>query len=219
MTMELTRRAKLLETRKAAAIPKDKVLAKLLAEVRNCRICESHLGHEPRPVFRLNATARLCIAGQAPGLRVHKTGIPYNDPSGERLRVWLGINRDAFYDETRVAIVPMGFCFPGYDEVGADKPPRTECVRTWHDRLFAVAPKFKLVLAIGTYAHRYHLAGRAKKSVTDTVKAWQDYAPEYIPLPHPSWRNNGWLKKNPWFESELIPYLRVRVQDALSSSV
>ena len=204
--------------KKPATPANGKGLAKLLADIRNCRICESHLDHEPRPVFRLSTTARLCIAGQAPGLRVHKTGIPYNDPSGERLRLWLGVNRDVFYDETRVAIVPMGFCFPGYDEAGADKPPRTECVRAWHDRLFAVTPKFKLVLAIGTYAHRYHLAGRAKKNVTDTVKAWQDYAPQYIPLPHPSWRNNGWLKKNPWFESELIPYLRVRVQDALSSS-
>jgi uracil-DNA glycosylase len=192
-------------------------LVALVKDIRGCRICASQLAHEPRPTLRMSGRARLCIAGQAPGLRVHNTGVPYNDPSGERLRAWLSIGPEIFYDETRVAIVPMGFCFPGYDEAGADKPPRPECVLTWHDRLFAAAPQFKLVLAIGTYAHRYHLRGRAKRSVTDTVKAWRDYGPEYIPLPHPSWRNNGWLKKNPWFESELIPYLRARVQDTLSS--
>ena len=150
-------------------------------------------------------------------MRVHKTGIPYNDPSGERLRDWLAIGREIFYDERRVAIVPMGFCFPGYDESGADSPPRPECVRNWHDRLFAAAPNFALVLAIGRHAQHYHLNGRAKKSVTETVRAWREYGPLAMPLPHPSWRNNGWLKKNPWFESELIPALRARVAQALSS--
>ncbi len=195
----------------------DKTLVKLLADIRACRVCEAHLTHEPRPTLRMSRTARLCIAGQAPGLRVHNTGIPYNDASGERLRAWLGIDRDVFYDEASVAIVPMGFCFPGYDEAGADRPPRPECVRTWHDKLFAAAPPFTLVLVIGTYAHRYHLRGRAKKNVTDTVRAWRDYGPKYIPLPHPSWRNNGWLKKNSWFENELVPHLRARVEDALFS--
>lgn len=147
---------------------------------------------------------------------MHNTGIPYNDPSGDRLRAWLGLERDVFYDEARVSIIPMGFCFPGYDEAGADKPPRPECVRAWHDRLFAAAPRFELVLVIGGYAHRYHLKGRNRKSVSETVQAWKDYGPIHIPLPHPSWRNNAWLKKNPWFESELLPHLRARVADLLS---
>ena len=168
-----------------------------------------------RPVLRISKTARLCIAGQAPGIRVHSSGIPYDDPSGTRLRSWLGIDRETFYDEGRVAIVPMGFCFPGYDANGGDKPPRPECARTWHDWLFAAAPKFKLVLAIGTYAQTYHLKVNAKKSVTETVRAWREYGPLAIPLPHPSWRNNGWLKKNPWFDSELLPHLRARVAEIL----
>jgi uracil-DNA glycosylase len=194
----------------------DKPLAKLLADIRACRICEAVLQHEPRPVIRLSKTARICIAGQAPGMRVHNSGIPYNDPSGDRLRLWLGMDRDLFYDESRIAIVPMGFCFPGYDAAGGDLPPRPECARTWHDRLFQAAPKFPLILTIGLYAQRYHLRGRAKASMTDTVKAWREYGPGYIPLPHPSWRNNIWLKKNPWFENELLPHLRARVAAALS---
>jgi len=192
-------------------------LAALLADIGRCRICAKDLPHGVRPVLRASKTARFCIAGQAPGLRVHKTGIPYSDPSGERLRAWLAIGPDIFYDESRVAIVPMGFCFPGYDELGADKPPRPECVRAWHDRLFAAVPQFELILAIGTYAQRYHLHGMARKSMSETVRAWRDYGPLLIPLPHPSWRNNSWLKKNPWFEIELLPDLRRRVKDALSS--
>jgi uracil-DNA glycosylase len=192
-------------------------LAALLSQIRACRICEKHLSDGVRPVLRASKTARLCIAGQAPGLRVHKTGIPYNDASGDRLRAWLQMDRDAFYDQTRVAIVPMGFCFPGYNELGADKPPRPECVRTWHDRLFASLPQFRLILAIGTYAQRYHLRGMAQKSMSETVRAWRDHGPLVIPLPHPSWRNNSWLKKNPWFELELLPELRRRVKEALSS--
>jgi uracil-DNA glycosylase len=151
-------------------------------------------------------------------MRVHRSGIPYNDPSGDRLRAWLGVDRDTFYDEKRVAIVPMGFCFPGYDAAGADKPPRPECARHWHEKLFAAAPRFELVLAIGTYAQRFHLADRAKKSVSETVRAWREYGPMVIPLPHPSWRNNGWLKKNPWFEAELIPFLRARIATLLSEA-
>jgi uracil-DNA glycosylase len=193
-------------------------LGNLIAGIRACRICAADLAHGVRPVLRISKTARLCIAGQAPGIRVHNTGIPYNDPSGTRLRAWLGIDREVFYDESRVAIVPMGFCFPGYDAAGGDRPPRNECVRTWHDRLFAMAPKFRLVLAIGTYAQAYHLKGRAKKNMTETVRAWREYGPLAMPLPHPSWRNNGWLKKNPWFESELLPHLQLRVADILSSA-
>ena len=192
-------------------------LTALLGDIRSCRLCAHDLPHEPRPVLRMSATARLCIAGQAPGLRVHKSGTPYTDPSGDRLRAWLELDSATFYDESRVAIVPMGFCFPGYDEAGADKPPRAECARTWHDRLFASAPRFTLILAVGGYAHRYHLKGGPKKSVTETVRAWKEYGPVTVPLPHPSWRNNGWLKKNPWFEEELIPFLRERVRAALSA--
>jgi uracil-DNA glycosylase len=190
-------------------------LPKLLADIRACRLCERYLVDGVRPVLRISKTARLCIAGQAPGIRVHNSGIPYDDPSGARLRAWLGIDRETFYDERRIAIVPMGFCFPGYDANGADKPPRAECVRTWHDRLFKLAPRFKLVLAIGTYAQAYHLKPNAKKNVTETVRAWREYGPLAIPLPHPSWRNNEWLKKNPWFESELLPHLRARIAEIL----
>lgn len=192
-------------------------LPALLRDVRACCLCAKHLPLGVRPVLRLSSTARLCVAGQAPGIRVHNTGLPFNDPSGDRLRGWMGVDRDAFYDETRVAIVPMGFCFPGYDAHGGDLPPRPECRAHWHDRIFAVAPEFSLVLAIGGYTQRYHLGERARASVYETVRAWREYGPRYIPLPHPSWRNNGWLKRNPWFENELLPVLRARVRRALSA--
>lgn len=193
-------------------------LPALLKEVRACRICARHLPHGPRPVLRLSSTARVCVAGQAPGIRVHNTGIPYNDPSGERLRAWMGVDRDMFYDKSRIAIVPMGFCFPGYDEHGGDLPPRRECSGAWHNRLFAAAPQFALTLVIGAYAQKYHLGARDRKTVSDTVRAWSDYGPHVIPLPHPSWRNNAWLKNNPWFEKELLPVLRARVACALSGA-
>jgi uracil-DNA glycosylase len=191
-------------------------LSALLEDVRACRVCAKHLPHGARPVLRLSKTARICVAGQAPGIRVHKTGIPYNDPSGERLRAWMGVDREIFYDESQIAIVPMGFCFPGYDRQGGDLPPRRECAAHWHDRLFAAAPGFLLTLVIGAYAQRYHLGARAKNTVGETVRTWRDYGPKIIPLPHPSWRNNAWLKKNPWFEKELLPALRTRVRRALS---
>jgi uracil-DNA glycosylase len=196
---------------------KSATLAPLLAEIRACRLCAAHLPHGTRPVLRISETAKLLVAGQAPGFRVHASGIPYSDRSGERLRAWMGVDHDVFYDESLVAIVPMGFCFPGYDATGSDLPPRGECVRTWHDRLFATVKKFELVLAIGAYAHRYHLNGRSRKTVGETVRAWRDYD-GVIPLPHPSWRNTAWLRKNPWFESELIPCLRQSVTAALSSA-
>jgi uracil-DNA glycosylase len=192
-------------------------LPALLREVRACRICAAHLPHGPRPIVRLSATARICVAGQAPGIRVHRTGLPFNDPSGNRLRAWMGVDRDTFYDESRIAIVPMGFCFPGHDADGGDLPPRPECAAHWHDRLFAAAPAFGLVLAIGAPAQRYHLGARAKRTVHETVSAWRDYGPRFIPLPHPSWRNNAWLKRNPWFEDELLPVLRRSVHRALSA--
>jgi uracil-DNA glycosylase len=196
----------------------DKSLAAVLEEIRACTLCAKHLTHGVRPVLRMSRTARICIAGQAPGIRVHTSGVPFTDPSGDRLRAWMGVDSDTFYDEARVAIVPMGFCFPGYDDKGGDRPPRPECVRTWHDRLFSAAQAFDLVLVIGTYAQNYHLKGRTKATLTETVQAWREYGPLYVPLPHPSWRNNAWLKKNPWFEKELLPSLRKRVARALSSA-
>ncbi|GAA0568649.1 uracil-DNA glycosylase family protein [Rhizomicrobium electricum] len=193
----------------------DRNLSKLLAEIRACRICEAHLPHGVRPVIRASAKARICIIAQAPGIRVHETGLSFNDPSGDRLRDWMGIGRDVFYDEHKIAIIGMAHCFPGYDANGGDLPPRKECAEAWQDKLFAVLPPFDLTLLIGTYAFNWHLKGRAKKTVSDTVKSWREYTPDRIPLPHPSWRNNAWLKKNPWFAEDLLPYLRRRVKQAL----
>lgn len=192
-------------------------LAKLLREIRRCRICAETLPHEPRPVVRLKSTVKLCIVGQAPGLRVHESGIPFNDPSGDRLREWMGVTREEFYDERKIGIVPMGFCFPGYTDKGADKPPRRECAPAWRAQLFETAPDIPFLLVVGGYAQAYHLKGRAKRNLTETVRAWRDYTPRVIPLPHPSWRNNSWLKKNPWFGKELLPYLKRRVRRMLNS--
>ena len=196
-------------TRSRDAKSAERRLAKLLRDIRACRICEAYL--TPRPVIHASATAKLCIVAQAPGIRVHETGISFNDPSGDRLREWMGIGRDVFYDESRVAIIGMGFCFPGYAANGGDLPPRKECAEAWQDRLFATMPKFELTLLVGSYAIDWHLGGRAKSNVTQTVKAWRKYTPRTLPLPHPSWRNNAWLAKNPWFAKELLPYLRRRV--------
>ena len=190
-------------------------LTRLLKSIRACTICAPALTDGVRPVLRASLTARICIAGQAPGLRVHRSGIPYDDASGNRLRGWMGIDREIFYDESRIAIIPMGFCFPGYDKHGGDNPPRKECAATWHTQLFATVPQFDLVLLVGSYSQAWHLGARAKENVTETVRAWRTYRPRYIPLPHPSWRNNAWLKKNPWFADELLPYLRSRVRRAL----
>jgi uracil-DNA glycosylase len=198
------------------------------ARIRACRICVERpigppLPHEPRPVLRVSSTARLLIASQAPGLRVHKSGLPFDDASGDRLRSWLGIDRDTFYDTSRVCIAPMGFCFPGYDAKGGDLPPRGECAAAWHDRLFQLLPQVDAVLAIGGYAHRYHFARlgrplpRAAK-VDEIVRRWREFehsTPRLFPLPHPSWRNTGWLKRNPWFETELLPDLRATVAKAM----
>lgn len=186
-------------------------LAGLLAEIRACRHCAAELPFGPRPVLRAGATARLLIAGQAPGRLVHQTGLPFNDPSGERLRDWLGIDRDTFYDESRVAIVPQGFCFPGTDPRGGDHPPRPECAELWHPRLIPLLEKVELTLCIGRYAQAFHLGARRQRTLTETVRAWRDYGPGHLPLPHPSWRNNGWIRRNPWFEAELLPHLRADV--------
>ena len=189
----------------------DEDFAALLARVRECRLCADQLPHGPRPVLRAAPSARLRIVGQAPGTRVHETGIPWNDASGDRLRQWLGLERAAFYDESRIAIVPMGLCFPGSDAKGGDRPPRRECAPLWHPPLRARLSEVRLTLLVGSYAQAHYLGERRRDSMTATVAAWRDYAPEYLPLPHPSWRNSHWLKQNPWFETEVLPELRRRV--------
>lgn len=195
----------------------------MAAEIRSCRICrdapryEAVLPHQPRPVFQASPYARICIASQAPGARVHLSGRPYTDASGVRLKSWLGIDDDVLYDAEKIAIIPMGFCFPGNDDKGGDLPPRRECVQTWRERLFNHMPRIELLLLIGQYAQRWHLGRQgAARGVTATVLRWRelyicDSHPRVIPLPHPSWRNTGWLKRHPWFESELLPVLRADV--------
>jgi len=185
----------------------------LLAEIRACRRCEASLPLGPRPVLQYSPAARILIAGQAPGRRVHASGLPFDDPSGERLRDWLGINRETFYDAARIAILPMGFCYPGSGKSG-DLPPRPECAATWRDALLAPLQRLELTLLLGRYAQDYHLGGRPG-AVTGRVIAWRDSWPAVVPLPHPSPRNNGWLKQHPWFESELLPALRARVSTIL----
>lgn len=188
-----------------------KRLARLLSEVRACRICEAALPLGPRPVLRARATAKVLVVGQAPGTRVHETGIPWNDPSGDRLRKWMQLDRETFYDESRIAIVPMGFCYPGKDPRGGDLPPRKECSQHWHARVLELLPDIRLTLLFGRYAQRYFLGENVKKDLTATVRAWRDYGPVYLPMPHPSPRNIGWFKRNPWFENEVVPELRRRL--------
>ena len=188
----------------------------LLREVRACRLCEQHLPMGPKPVLRASATARLLIVGQAPGTLVHASGIPWNDASGMRLRGWLGVDRNTFYDEAKIAIMSMGFCYPGRGNSG-DLPPRPECSATWHPRLLPLMPEVKLVLAIGQYAQVYFLGDARKKSLTDTVHAWREYAPRVFPLPHPSPRNVAWFMHNPWFDAEVVPALREQVSAVLSN--
>ncbi len=187
----------------------------LLESVRQCRICENSLPLGPRPVFQIDPRAKILIAGQAPGRRVHESGIPFDDPSGDRLREWLGISRESFYDPTQVAILPMGFCYPGTGNFG-DLPPRPECAEAWRQRLLGFLRHVELTLVIGQFAQRWHLT-HTQRNLTETVRAWRDYGPRTIPLPHPSPRNNIWLKKNPWFSESLLPSLKKLSQDALNS--
>ena len=186
-------------------------LAAVLAEARACRLC-SDLPLGPRPVLRASTTARLAIVSQAPGTKVHASGLPFDDRSGDRLRDWLGIDRDIFYDTSRLAIVPMGLCYPGVDPRGGDRPPRPECAPLWHPRLWPLLPQVELTLLVGSYAQRFHLGDRVKRTLTETVAAWREYGPRWLPMPHPSWRNTGWLKRHPWFETELVPELQRRVR-------
>lgn len=193
----------------------DSPIQRLETEIGACRLCEPHLPLGPRPVVRLSSTARLLIAGQAPGRKVHATGIPFNDPSGDRLRAWLGIDRDTFYDTRRIAIVPMGFCYPGTGK-GGDLPPRPECAETWRKRILEQLSAVELTLAIGSYSIDWHLGRQARKrTLAATVQAWRDFLPGLIPLPHPSPRNIRWLKNHPWFEAEVVPELRRRVHRLL----
>ena len=186
-------------------------LPALLQEVRACTLCAPALPLGPRPVLRVEPGARLLIVGQAPGTKVHETGIPWNDASGDRLRDWLQVDRDTFYDASRIAIVPMGFCYPGRDARGGDLPPRPECAPTWHPRLAPHLADVRLTLLVGQYAQRHYLGRRAGTSLTETVRAWRAAGPACLPLPHPSWRTTGWQRKNPWFDAELLPGLRARV--------
>ncbi len=193
-------------------------LEELLARIRACRLCADALPLPPRPVLRARATACVLIVGQAPGLRVQETGIPWNDPSGDRLRDWMGLSRESFYDETRIAIMPMGLCYPGRAPRGGDLPPRPECAPQWFASVLALLPRLELYILAGRHAQQWYLGERSQKTLTETVRRWRDYAPAYIPLPHPSFRNNHWLQRNPWFIEEVVPYLRSRIRSAISNT-
>jgi len=199
-------------SRRSGSLPVVPELERTLARVRACRTCADHLPLGPRPVVRMAVSARLLIIGQAPGTKVHASGVPWDDKSGDRLRDWLGMTIADFYDEGRVAIMPMGFCYPGRAKNGGDNPPRPECAPQWHSALRALLPEVRLTLVVGSYAQAYHLGPRAKATMTETVAAWQEYLPEMLPTPHPSWRTNHWAKKNPWFEAEVLPALRWRLK-------
>ncbi|MEM7695882.1 MAG: uracil-DNA glycosylase family protein [Pseudomonadota bacterium] len=196
-------------------------LSALTRQIKACEVCRTTpkgapLPHAPRPIFQISRQARVAICSQAPGNKAHIAGKPFFDPSGVRLRAWMGLDEATFYDASKVAIIPMGFCFPGYDKHGGDKPPRPECVATWHDRLFPLLPNLSLFLSIGKYSLTYHLPERRRQSLTAIVSDWRAILDEtggrpVMALPHPSWRNNAWLSKNPWFEAEVLPELRARV--------
>ncbi len=187
----------------------------LLAEIRACRACAEELPHEPRPVVHVFPETRLLICGQAPGRRVHESGLPFTDASGDRLRDWIGVDYESFYGDPRIGVAAMAFCFPGTDPKGGDYPPPPRCASLWRRKLTDQLPKVELTLLVGSYAMRWKLGDRAKASMTETVRAWRDYLPDDVPLPHPSWRNTGWLKRNPWFVDEVLPYLRERVASIL----
>ena len=186
----------------------------VVKDISACDICAPHLPHGVRPVLQPSPTAKILIAGQAPGRLVHETGVPFNDPSGDRLREWLGVTNEQFYDPAHFAIVPMGFCYPGTGKSG-DLPPRKECRERWHDQLFTAMPQIELKILIGVYALDYHLGDRQSKTLTETVKRWREFMPAALPLPHPSPRNNIWLKRNPWFEAEVLPALRQLVSELI----
>lgn len=186
-------------------------LSKLVKEIRSCTLCTEFLPLGPRPVVQVGASAKILIVGQAPGRRVHETGVPFDDPSGDRLRSWMGIEKEVFYDKNKIAIVPMGFCFPGTGKSG-DLPPRPECAEIWRDKLLNLLPNVALTVVVGQYAQSWHLGKSNKHNLTETVRAWKEYWPRSVPLPHPSPRNNIWLKKNAWFEDEVLLHLKKKVK-------
>ena len=192
-------------------------LDRLLAEVRACAHCSADLPLGPRPILSAHRDATLLIIGQAPGTRVHASGVPWTDPSGVRLRAWLDVSEDVFYDPQKIAIVPMGFCYPGRDDRGGDRPPRPECAPLWHARLLELLPRIRTTLLIGSYAQKYYLGDDAKKTLRETVRHWEEFAPRYFPTPHPYPRNQRWLKNNPWFEDEVVPALRAQVRQLIGS--
>jgi uracil-DNA glycosylase len=191
-------------------------LSAVLSDIAACRACAGDLPHEPRPVVRVFPETRILICGQAPGNRVHQCGLPFTDPSGDRLRQWMGVEYDAFYADRRIGVAAMAFCFPGTNPKGGDFPPPKRCAQLWRPSLLASLPNVELTLLVGGYAQAWALGDRAKASMTGTVAAWREYGPAVLPMPHPSWRNIAWLKRNPWFEDEVTPYLRLRVADILS---
>lgn len=196
-----------------------KSLSQLTAEVRACELCKADMSMAPRPVLSVSATAKVLVAGQAPGNLAMQSGRPFTDPSGVRLRDWMGVDEDTFYDESRIAIVPMGFCFPGYDKNGGDVPPMKRCAKTWRADLLGLLENVEITLLVGGYAQKWHLGKRMERNLTETVRQWQTYASEgMFTLPHPSWRNTGWIKKNPWFETQTLPALKSAISSALSAS-
>lgn len=188
----------------------------VLAKIRACRACAGEFGHEPRPVLSVRSETRLLICGQAPGRRVHQSGLSFDDPSGDRLRGWLGVDRDTFYGHPAIGMAAMAFCYPGTAANGGDHPPPARCARLWRRDLIAALPNIELTLLIGRHAHLWALGAAARGSMHETVRAWRDYLPAILPVPHPSWRNTAWLKANPWFEAEVTPYLRGRVAEMLA---
>ena len=193
-------------------------LQDILNDIRACRACAGVLPHTPRPVVWVFPETRLLICGQAPGRRVHESGLPFTDPSGDRLRDWMGVDYETFYADPRIRVAAQAFCYPGTAPKGGDYPPPTRCAELWRSQLLGALPQMELTLLVGGYAQTWALGDRAKRTMTDTVRAWREYAPDLLVLPHPSWRNTAWLKKNPWFETEVLPYLRERVRRILTSA-
>ena len=193
-------------------------LNNLLKNILSCRECEASLPLGPRPMLSVSESSIILIAGQAPGKKVHQSGVPWDDISGDRLRAWLGVNSTTFYDNTKIALVPMGFCYPGTGKSG-DLPPRKECQQIWHSQLLKHLTNIKLTILVGKYAQDYHLGNNSKKNLTQTVLAWREFAPTFYPIPHSSPRNQIWLKRNPWFESELLPKLKQTVIKVLDPNV
>ncbi len=192
----------------------ERTTAALLEEIRACTVCAAKLALGPRPIVQFSPTARIVIVGQAPGARVHASGVPWNDPSGDRLREWTALSRDEFYDPAKVALVPMGFCFPGAGS-GGDLPPRPECAPLWHDRVLALLPADRLTLLVGSYAQKRYLESAKRTTQTEAIRSFSLYTPRQFPLPHPSWRSGGWMKRNPWFESDVLPNLKSAVRSKL----